>query len=509
MKVSHGVDHALGTVPGPATDWWGCPQVSVVEPSGDGPLAPTADRSRPSSRGRLLPTGWPLSMLFLGFPLWWLLGLGEFVFFLAAIPMGVHLMRLPRVRAPRGFGLWLAFLAVVLVSALVLTADAPYGTTGGLGGRLLTYGYRLAWYAASTIALLYVGNLTEREMPSRRLGRLLGYMFVVTAVGGLLGVVRPHLQFTAPLELLLPGHLANNRFLHALIHPATADIENVLGFEAPRPRAPFAYANSWGANFSFFLPFFVWTWCSRSDGWRRTLAPVILAIGAVAVIYSLNRGLWIALVVAGAYAGVQLLRLRGAKALSWLVPLMLVVLLAAVASPLSGLVTQRLAHPHSNDRRGELATKTVESALQGSPVIGFGNTRDVQGAFSSIAGGRTPDCPGCGVPPLGTQGHLWLVIFSQGLVGTAMFLGFFAVRLRRHLRSRSMPVMVGMAVLLCFLVELLVYDTLGSPLFTAMLALGLMWRAGRTSDEHVEATAGGQARQDGARPDGAVMTVRS
>lgn len=39
--------------------------------------------------------------------------------------------------------------------------------------------------------------------------------------------------------------------------------------------------------------------------------------------------------------------------------------------------------------------------------------------------------------------------------------------------------MVGLALIIFFLVEMLVYDTLGSPLFTLMIALGLMWRTDR------------------------------
>ena len=69
--------------------------------------------------------------------------------------------------------------------------------------------------------------------------------------------------------------------------------------------------------------------------------------------------------------------------------------------------------------------------------MGFGSTRDVQGSFASIAGASTPDCSACGVPPLGTQGHLWGVIFSQGLVGAALFLAFFALALSRCWRCRT------------------------------------------------------------------------
>ena len=41
-----------------------------------------------SSQGRLLPA-WPFLLLFAGFPVWWVLGLGSFAPQICAIPMVV------------------------------------------------------------------------------------------------------------------------------------------------------------------------------------------------------------------------------------------------------------------------------------------------------------------------------------------------------------------------------------------------------------------------------------
>jgi hypothetical protein len=113
--------------------------------------------------------------------------------------------------------------------------------------------------------------------------------------------------------------------------------------------------------------------------------------------------------------------------------------------------------------------------------LGFGSTRDVQGSFASIAGGSRPDCPACTVPPLGTQGQLWLVMFSQGFVGLLAFAAFYLSQFAQHWRSRTPVEAVGVCVLLFFGLQLFVYDTLGMPMFTLMIAIALMARerAGR------------------------------
>jgi hypothetical protein len=147
-----------------------------------------------------------------------------------------------------------------------------------------------------------------------------------------------------------------------------------------------------------------------------------------------------------------------------------------LATPLGQLVSERLDNPHSNARRGNLAVASVQSVAEGSPIVGFGTTRDVQGNFFSLAGGSTPDCPACGSPPLGTQGQLWLVVFSQGLVGLGIFVTFFAVILSRTWRCRTDLELTTTIILAFFAIQVFVYDTLGLPMFVVMTTVAALCR---------------------------------
>jgi hypothetical protein len=366
----------------------------------------------------------------------------------------------------------------MLAGAAMLWSDAPGAEPGGGGpGRLMVFGYRAAMYVAATVVLLYVVNVAGRELSTLRVLRLLGFMFVVTTCGGVLGVVAPGLEFRSPMEMVLPAGVGGNEFVQQMIHPATADIQVVLGYAEARPIAPFPFANSWGANFSLYLPFFCLSWLGRDAGWRRWVAPFVLLAGLVPVVYSLNRGLWIALGIGACYLAVRLALMGRFWALNLIVVAVIAGALAFIASPLGTIVGQRIDAPHSNDRRADLATATVRGVVEGSPVLGFGSTRDVEGSFFSIAGGATADCPDCGVPPLGTQGQLWLVLFSQGLVGLALFVAFFARRFLAHCRDPAPLYVAGCCVLLFFGFELLVYDTFDAPMVTVMIAIGLMARS--------------------------------
>lgn len=428
--------------------------------------------------------GWPITAVFVGYPLWWVLGISQFLPLAAAIPMTAALIRRRRVETPRGFGLWLLFLAWVVVGVLVLRVSAPGAVAASSGTRYLTWAFRLAWYLTATIAMLYVGNL-RKELPAMRIARSMSWMFVTITVGGVIGALAPHLGFPSLLELLLPRHIANIRFVSSFIHPTFAQLQDVLGYQAPRPSAPFTYSNVWGVNFACFLPFFVVAWCGRDAGWRRFVAPFILVLSLAAVIKSLNRGLWIALVVVVIFVALRSTLNGRLRQLGALLAAGAVVVALLAFSPLGTTISARLSGGTHNSNAGRLSlgTLTLTSVVQKSPVIGLGSTRQVQGNFNSISGGATTSCPHCSKPSLGTQGQVWLVVFSQGLLGLLFYVGFFVVQFLRHIRLRSRFVTTGLAVILAHIVTMPVYNTEGIVLLPILIAIGLIWREGVAAAE--------------------------
>lgn len=426
--------------------------------------------------GWLRDPSWPLAAVLIGFPLWWILGFSGFIAMIFAVPMAVQLWRQRQVVVPGGMGWWLLFLVWVCLGVLVLWVDAPYAVPGGGASRLLVFVYRICWYVTCTIVLLWLANSSRRGIPFQRVCNLVGYLFVFTVLGGLLGVFAPTLELRSLLESVLPAGIRSNGLVKSIIHPGVADIQMVLGRPEARPKAPFPFANTWGSNLAITLPFFLVGWLRHGRRWQRLAAFPMLGLAAIPTVYSLNRGLWASLLL-GVLFFLALQVSRG-KVIALFVSVIAgaTATLILVASPLGTLVSERMENQHSNDRRGQLLTQTVESAATGSPVIGFGSTRDVQGSFASIAGASTPDCKACGVPPLGTQGHIWLVIFSQGVVGAVLFLAFFLVSFFRSWRCRSTPEVVATCVLLFFALQMFVYDTLGMPLYLIMVAIALAWR---------------------------------
>jgi hypothetical protein len=450
--------------------------VSLAAPAGERIGGPAAD-----SRKKALPA-WPITALLACYPLWWALGLGVFIFALAAVPMLFLLLRRAAagrpLRLPPGFAWWAIFLIAVVVSIGALGAD-PAGTIPGhAAGRLPAVVFRLGMYVALTVLLVYAGNLTETELPRKRLVRLLGWLFVVTVLGGLLGVVAGNFAFTSPVELLLPHHLRSNSFVQSMVHPYAAQIMDLVGGDKPRPAAPWGYTNTWGNNFCLLAGWLVVAAWQSGTRRARTWALVCLGASIVPAVVSLNRGLWIGL-------GVLVLYVAARYVLAGRLWILVVVVLAAIgpaialaATPLGGVVSARLDNGKSNGVRSYLVDRAWDG-FEASPIIGYGSTRNTSGGRNSITVGESAGCERCGNFTVGGNGQLWQLLFAHGAVGTIGYLGFFAYGLWRFRRDRSPIGVAGSAAIVTSFSAMLWYNSLVTPLAFMVLAYALLWRNAR------------------------------
>lgn len=437
---------------------------------------PMVEPGRPAPFRRIapLPPGWSLVLLFAGYPLWWALGCAPFVALMCTIPLVAELRHRGRLQAPPGFGLWVMLLLWMLMGALLLQVDAPQAVPGNSNGRYLVFAYRFAWFASAAIVLLYVANM-RGQLSRLWFCRTFGSMFIVCVAGGLLGSLFPRFEFRSPVELLVGGGGANG-FISSLVHPTASQVQTFLGYEQGRPSAPFSFTNEWGLHLALTLPFFVVGWFYRASLRRRLFGSGVLALSVVPVVASLNRGLWLALIVCGVALALRAALLGRPLALGGILLAVALAAVVIVASPLGDLVSQRLDNGNSNNGRLNLAGQTWESTLKGSPIVGFGTTRDPAGNWHSIAAGSTAECPRCTPPPLGTQGHLWFLLFSTGLVGLALYLSFFGLALVRGAFTPSPYSTAAVSAVLMHLVTLPFYNAVDPALFTAMAAVGLLHR---------------------------------
>lgn len=423
---------------------------------------------------------WPVSALLIGYPLWWALGLADFAWFLLAIPMVARMVAWRRranrtIRMPPGFGLWLIFLVIAIIGIAAITQTAPGTIISPVSHRVLSYIDRTATYLGVTVLLVYAGNLTEKELPRRYFAWMLGLVAIVTVLGGLAGMLDPHFQFRSPALYLLPQSAQANPFIQASMHPGLAQLQAVLGSSASgRPKAPFDYTNLWGECLTILIPYLLVGWWNGGTRRQRLIAGVTIVVAAVPLLYSLNRGAWIAAVVSVVYLAVRLAARGKPAVLGGVLAAVAIAAVVLAANP-QNLVTSRVKHGKSNHLRSQLDKLAIVDGLS-SPVIGYGDTRQQQGSAKGIAVGPRPQCPICGQLAVGSTGQVWLTLVSAGVLGTAFYFGFFAFGVWQFRRDRSPYGMAGVLVLLLSFIYMFVYDAVGAPLGFTMLAYALMWK---------------------------------
>ena len=426
------------------------------------------------SRGIRLPAHWPFTALVAFFPVWWALGLGSFAIIGFSLPMALQLRRARPLRVPRGFAFWLCFLAAVVVSGLMLGSTAPETLPHAATSQLVAYVLRLFNYLAATVLLLYVLNMRGRGLTDRRIVGCLATFFIVAVAGGLLGLVAPRFNFTSPFEWLLPHGLAENGYVQVLVHPAAAQIQDLLGFTAARPKAPFEYTNTWGNVIGLLIVWFG-VWAVRARGRGRLFAVIALCVALVPIVDSLNRGLWVGLGLGLLLLAVRLAMSGKLATVIGLAAAVSTLAVVVIASPLATVVQERINHGHSNDIRSNLAEAAFKGATE-SPVIGWGTTREVRGSYQSIAVGTTSGCARCGNADIGSTGHFWLTIFAQGFVGMALYLGFFLSVLWFYRGQRTAIGIGAQMTIIMSLWFMFVYSAVGWPLALQMIAVGVLWR---------------------------------
>jgi len=420
------------------------------------------------SRTTSLPAGWPVYLLYGAVPLWWVLGLSALIWALLAVPMLLWLTRRPSVRVPKGFGLWLGFLGWMLLTATQLDQAKLW----------IAYSYRAVLYLSMTILFVYVYNLPRSAVPIRRMVLLLTFFWAVVIGFGFLALALPQVRIMTPVARLLPGSIAANDFVQELFNPRLAQVQDI-GYPVTRPAAPFAYSNEWGGMVALLTPMAIASLSLLRSYLARNLVRVLLVASLVPIIVSANRGLWIGLAAGLVYLAARVALRGNASALVAILAFLVVIAGLVTLTPLKVLVEERLANPHSNERRADLAAEAIEGWKR-SPIFGHGGPRE-----NAI----NPDAP-----QVGTHGQFYLVLFSHGLPATVLFLGWWLWAFLATARVATGPPLWVHAVIGIGMLQFFYYNMIPDQLHLMMLAAALAWR------EREAAAAPPPGRPAGAEP---------
>lgn len=393
---------------------------------------------------------WPVLALVWGFPVFWLLGATVITGVALTVVMLSYLAHYRATRFVPGVYAFTAFVVWVVPCAVMIDSSS----------RAMGYVYRFSILVIVGTALVYTISAGSR-LSRRRIVNALTFLWFVTIVGGIVGMLLPEVRLTTPVGMLLPESLTGNSYVRDLFFPPLAEVQHPFGAPTTfvRPSAPFPYANSWGVALVLLTPIAVAGFLQA----RSRLLRVLIVLGAIAMVApamaTSNRGMFAALALAAVYVVVRLaIRDRAAPVLTIAV-LGVVGAAYLVANGLIAQIATRQQYGDSSGTRFALYDETLRRTLQ-SPLLGYGAPRpSTEQAYS-----------------VGTQGYVWMLMFSYGFVGLVLFLAFLWGTTARTWRAPGDVDLVLHSTLVVASVVIAVYGLDVMQLLTIMLVAGVLLR---------------------------------
>ncbi|MFW2380833.1 MAG: hypothetical protein ACN4GZ_03670 [Acidimicrobiales bacterium] len=298
---------------------------------------------------RMVLPDWPIRAAFGLVPVYFLLGIAGFMWVILAVPMLAALLQKRDLVTFRGTAWWVFFLGAALLSAVNLDS------AGRVAGWSLRYGY----FVAALIFGIYMLN-GGRTLTVWTIVRSLTWLWVATVVGGYLAFLIGTVSYESPMFYLMPGPLLENDLINTLVTPGFADIQDIIGLELPRPRAPFPYTNTWGSMLALLTPFALISLSDSRVGIKPQLIRFMLIASVVPAVVSLNRGLWLSLGIGVGYVAIRLGLLGSGGLLIRMMFGIGLLILILLITPLGDLIVTRIDTGHSNEGRAELVVTALE-----------------------------------------------------------------------------------------------------------------------------------------------------
>ena len=425
---------------------------------------------------------WPFVVAYSAYFLWWVLGSGDLMWPLFATVMLVFMIGRHGLRFPPGTILWVFFLAWVLASMTMLDT----------GGRVIGAFYRFLLELSPGVFAVYAFNARKSLSVRTIVGTMWGFL-ASTTIGGFIAMAAPTLRFKTLMYYLVPRALHSNDFVKEFTKRATTQWNpSSWILSDPRPSAPFIYSNTYGNVYSLIFPLaliFAYVLWRERNKWRVVVAAVC-ALSVIPAAATLNRGMYIGLIVIVVWVGFQRLRAGAWRTVLGIVAAIVVGVGAWLATPASQSLLERVAASSSTEDRASNYLETLYE-LQQSPLLGFGAPRPSASPW---------------LPSLGTQGQFWTVIFSYGLVGLALFLAFFLRMVPRIWRATDVYGSILGGIILATLVEQFYYG-MNTGLMISVVAVALLSRHLEEENDPIKRA---QAEREGVASTGGVAgTVRA
>lgn len=356
----------------------------------------------------VIKEGWPIVACTAAMPLMFVGGLHGVVWAVPGVVLTWRLIRRRSTRIPR----------TALLLGLALVWMVLSGLQVNLGGAPL-FAYRWILFLGAFAAEVYLVNTSETRLPTQRVVRWLAALWITNVAFGWAAILIS-LDTASPFQLAL-GPVGRIEFIDFTSAWRLAEVQGFLGYPLPRPSAPWPAANGWGSACGLLFPFFLSAWLVDARGMRRLLGAAILAVSVYPIVMSFNRGLWASMALAVGYLAFRRAIAGRPAAVVMAAVGAVVVVLLYLFSPIGDLASTKVETAEdSNDSRSQVYDEAIKGARE-SPLLGNGAPRSFDPSL----------------PPAGTHGMIWYLMFVHGFVVAALYVGWLGMEIIRSAPSRS------------------------------------------------------------------------
>lgn len=363
-----------------------------------------------------------LATLVLLTPVWWLLGIEQFLWppALAVLALLAVQQRRGVVRVCRSQRWLLAFLAVFLLSGFGIVE--PF--------RWLSFARNLGTFASAFLLLFLIVDRVRSWGSVRVLTKTVVITMTLASVIGLLGVIgvwRP--GFRAPVAEGIPSALAESSFGRQIVERTTGRMGWWRGVGRYfRPTGFFLFPTLFASALAYTLPFAFFLIGHGRTRWGRRAASVAALLMVAALVFSTSRVAFLATACgAGCFAAFYSRRRKLLLPIAFLALIMVVgtfvVVPVEAVSAGAGSMVDRITTARgggSFEHRFEVYRASLVGAAE-RPLLGWGTERDVPGSQY----------------PAGSHSFYLGMLYRHGIVGLIAILGVLASLWRE---SRPPPV---------------------------------------------------------------------
>lgn len=367
-----------------------------------------------------------LKLLFLLLPLWWLLGLEQFIFFPVLLYSSIKLLVIRRqVKVRPTFVLLLLFCGASLLSLVQVDDNLRYFT------------FARNWLSYCTFTLSFF-IITNTIRTGRQLFSLLAVLVISMGAIGTMGFAASFgalaLTVRTPIDLIVPSAVADTDLFSRISNRTLGSTGwfSYLG-KYYRLRGTFLFATMYAAAVAMTIPLalFCVSYVNRKS--MKSLFLVIVSILLWNLFFTTGRTAWAALLIGGLLWFYQTSKFHLALKLSLLATGAVIALVLLILSP--PVVSQEArtlidARGSSSSDRLKIYRTTLEGiAMQ--PLLGWGTERDVDE-----------------IPyPAGSHSYLLGLLYRHGLPTGLLFLGALLATVWRSVATQSVRGHFGMSFL--------------------------------------------------------------